>query len=145
MKFNSRIRRTWPKLKNSWIDILYFAKPFYVNFHSLFRYCSVSNCFLSPVLSKTTKYEERKFKKSVHCEKPDVKTCSACKEGFVSFSSLRPALETFLGVPGNELLQIWVCHCMAGNSHASMYISVISVVCRTSWIHKFRLNQLFTY
>lgn len=97
MKFNSRIRRTWPKLKNSWIDILYFAKPFYVNFHSLFRYCSVSNCFLSPVLSKTTKYEERKFKKSVHCEKPDVKTCSACKEGFVSFPPYDRPLRPFLG------------------------------------------------
>ena len=60
------------------------------------------------------------------------------------FSSLRPALKTFLGGPGNELLQIWVCHCMAGNSPVSMYISVISVVCRTSWIHKFRLNQLFS-
>ena len=49
---------------------MYFAKPFYVDFHSLFRYFSVSNCFLSPVLSKTTKYEERKFKKSEYCEKP---------------------------------------------------------------------------
>ena len=51
-----------------------------------FRYFSVFNCFLSPVLSKTTKYEERKFKKSEYCEKPDVKTCSPCKEGFISFA-----------------------------------------------------------
>ena len=78
------------------------------------------------------------------CEKPDVKTRSPCKEGFSSFPSLRPALKTFFRGPENELLQIWVCHCMAGNSPASMYISVISVVCRTSWIHKFRLNQLFS-
>ena len=33
---------------------------------------------------------------------------------------------------------------MAGNSPASMYMSVISVVCRTSLIHKFGLNQLFS-
>lgn len=139
-----RIRRSWPKLKNSWIDILYFAKPIYVDFLSLFRYFSVSNCFLSPVLSNTTNYEDRKFKKSEYCEKPDVKTRSPCKEGFSSFPSLRPALKTFFGGPENELLQIWVCHCMAGNSPPSMYISVISVVCRTPWIHKFRLNQLFS-
>ena len=48
-----------------------------------------------------------------------------------SVCSLRPSPKTFFGGPGNELLQIWVCHCMAGNSPASMYISVISVVCRT--------------
>ena len=70
---------------------------------------------------------------------PDVKTCSPWKEGFISFPPT-----TFLGGPGSEFLQIWVCHCMAGNSPASMYMSVISVVCRTSLIHKFGLNQLFS-
>lgn len=133
-------------MKNSWIDILYFAKPFYVDFHSLFRYFSLSNCFLSPVLriQQNTRTVTGKVKKFEYCEKPDVKTRSLCKEGFSSFPSLRPALKTLFRGPENELRQIWVCHCMAGNSPASMYISVISVVCRTSWIHKFRLNQLFS-
>lgn len=62
-----------------------------------FRYFSVSNCFLSPVLSKTTKYEERKFKKSEYCEKPDVKTCSPCKERFISFAPYDRPWTLFLG------------------------------------------------
>ena len=86
----------------------------------------MSNCFLSPVLSNTTKYEDRKFKKSEYCEKPDVKTRSPCKEGFSSFPSLRPALKTFFRGPENELLQIWVCHFRAEKRSAQASAHLLS-------------------
>ena len=99
MKFNSifRIRRSWPKMKNSWIDILYFAKPFYVDFHSLFRYFSVSNCFLSPVLRIQQNTTTVRLKNSSIVKNPMSKLAVHVKKGLVRFLPYDRLLRLFLG------------------------------------------------
>ena len=97
----------------------------FIHYSDIFR-CQI--VLLSPVLSKTTKFEERRFKNSEYCEKPEVKTCSPCKEGFMSFPPYDRPLRPFVGNLGMSFSKY---------GHAIVWREILLRACTSQW------SQLF--